>query len=67
VHQSPKFIKGERNQRNKSARGRERRKNLLFIYCTLTKKEKEFFLLCREIQMGSVPKSYMRKDFQIYE
>jgi hypothetical protein len=31
------------------------------------KKENEIFLIYKEIQMGSAPKSYMRKGFLIYE
>jgi hypothetical protein len=31
------------------------------------KKENEIFLLYKEIQMGSVAKSYMRKGFLLYE
>jgi hypothetical protein len=31
------------------------------------KKEKEIFLIYKEIQRGSVAKSYMRKGFLIYE
>jgi hypothetical protein len=31
------------------------------------KKENEIFLINKEIQMGSVAKSYMRKGFLIYE
>ncbi len=31
------------------------------------KKENETFLIYKEIQMGSVAKSYMRKGFLIYE
>jgi hypothetical protein len=31
------------------------------------KKENEIFLIYREIQMGSVAKSYVRKCFLIYE
>jgi hypothetical protein len=31
------------------------------------KKEKKIFLICKEIQMGSAAKSYMRKSFKIYE
>jgi hypothetical protein len=31
------------------------------------KKENKIFLICKEIQMGSGAKSYMRKDFLIYE
>jgi hypothetical protein len=31
------------------------------------KKEKEIFLIYKEIQMGSVAKSYMRKGFLLYE
>jgi hypothetical protein len=31
------------------------------------KKEKAFFLIYKEIQMGSVAKSYMRKGFLMYE
>jgi hypothetical protein len=34
--------------------------------CT-DKKEKKIFLIYKEIQMGSVAKSYMRKGFLIYE
>jgi hypothetical protein len=34
---------------------------------TLIKKEKEIFLMSKEIQMGAVAKSYMRRDFLIYE
>ena len=31
------------------------------------KKENKFFLIYKDIQMGSVAKSYMRKGFLIYE
>jgi hypothetical protein len=31
------------------------------------KKENKIFLLCKEIQMGAVAKSYMRKGFLMYE
>jgi len=31
------------------------------------KKEKKIFLIYKEIQMGAVAKSYMRKSFLIYE
>jgi hypothetical protein len=31
------------------------------------KKEKKIFLICKEIQMGSVAKTYMRKGFLTYE
>ncbi len=31
------------------------------------KKENKIFLICKEIQMGSGAKSYMRKGFQTYE
>ncbi len=31
------------------------------------KKEKKIFLIYKEIQIGSVAKSYMRKGFLIYE
>ncbi len=31
------------------------------------KKENEIFFVCKEILMGSVAKSYMRKDFLIDE
>ncbi len=31
------------------------------------KKENEIFLIYKEIKMGSVAKSYMRKGFLIYE
>jgi hypothetical protein len=34
--------------------------------CT-DEKENEIFLICKEFQMGAVAKSYMRKDFLIYE
>jgi hypothetical protein len=32
----------------------------------IDKKENEILLIYKEIQMGSVAKSYMRKDFLIY-
>jgi hypothetical protein len=35
--------------------------------CTLMKKKKKNFLICKEIQMGAVAKSSRRKDFLIYE
>jgi hypothetical protein len=38
----------------------------LFRGCT-DKKENEMFLIFKEIQMGSVAKSYMRKGFLVYE
>jgi hypothetical protein len=38
----------------------------LFTFCT-DKKENKIFLICMEIKMGSVAKSYMRKGFLIYE
>jgi hypothetical protein len=31
------------------------------------KKENQIFLICKEIQMGSVAKSYMRKAFLVFE
>jgi hypothetical protein len=34
---------------------------------TADQKEIEIFLICKEIQLGSVAKSYMRKGFLIYE
>jgi hypothetical protein len=37
------------------------------VYCISDKKEKKIFLIYKEIQMGSVAKSYMRKGFLIYE
>jgi hypothetical protein len=36
-------------------------------YFTLMKTDIEIFLICKEIQMGSVAKSYIRKGFLIYE
>jgi hypothetical protein len=33
----------------------------------LIKKEKKIFLIYKEIQIGSVAKSYMRKGFPLYE
>ncbi len=33
----------------------------------LIKKQKEIFLIYREIQSGAVAKSYMRRGFLIYE
>ncbi len=36
------------------------------VACT-DKKENEIFLIYKEIQMGSVARSYMRKGFLIYE
>ncbi len=39
----------------------------LMIVCTLIKKEDGIFLIYKEIQTGSVAKSYMRKGFLIYE
>ncbi len=45
-------------------------KTFLQRRCTLytdNKKKNEIFLIHKEIQMGSVAKSYMRKGFQIYE
>jgi hypothetical protein len=40
------------------------KKILFYVHCT-DKKENEIFLICMEIQMGSVAKSYMRKGFLI--
>jgi hypothetical protein len=34
---------------------------------TLIKKENKIFLIYKEIQIGAVSKSYMRKGFLIYE
>jgi hypothetical protein len=36
-------------------------------YVSTDKKENKIFLIYKEIQMGSGAKSYMRKDFLIYE
>jgi hypothetical protein len=33
----------------------------------IDKKENEIFLICKEIQMGSLAKSNLRKGFLIYE
>jgi hypothetical protein len=46
--------------------GLDRHQHVLYIhYCTMytDKKENKIFLLYKEIQMGSVAKSYMRKVF----
>jgi hypothetical protein len=41
---------------------------LFFIVWYYTdKKENQIFLIYKEIQSGAVAKSYMRKDFLIYE
>jgi hypothetical protein len=42
------------------------KKLLFYVHCT-GKKENKIFLIYKEIQMGSVAKSYMRKGFLIYE
>jgi hypothetical protein len=34
---------------------------------TMIKKEKKYFLRYKDIQMGAVAKSYMKKGFLIYE
>jgi hypothetical protein len=44
----------------------------LILYLTVTvtpmkRKENEIFLIYKEIQMGSLEKSYMKKGFLIYE
>jgi hypothetical protein len=42
--------------------------DILPVKCRCTdKKEEKFFLINKEIQMGSGAKSYMRKGFLIYE
>jgi hypothetical protein len=40
---------------------------LIGFCCYTDKKENKLFLIYKEIQMGSVGKSYMRKGFLIYE
>jgi hypothetical protein len=45
--------------------GRQIHQTLQYM-CT-DKKEKKIFLTYKEIQMEAVSKSYMRKDFLIYE
>ncbi len=40
--------------------------NVIRFVCT-DKKEKEIFLIYKEIQIGAVSKSYMRKGFLMYE
>ena len=45
--------------------GKEKHQN--FVSVALIKKEIEIFLIYKEIQMGSVAKSYMRKAYLIYE
>jgi hypothetical protein len=42
-------------------------KGMLYCLTCTNKKEKKIFLKYKEIQMGSVAKSYMRKGFLIYE
>jgi hypothetical protein len=37
------------------------------VACCTDKKKRKFFLMCKEIQMGSGAKSYMRKGFLKYE
>jgi hypothetical protein len=39
----------------------------LYKVCYTDKKENKIFLIYKEIQMGAVAKSYMRKGFLIYE
>jgi hypothetical protein len=43
------------------------RVNTTVIVSITDKKENKIFLLCKEIQMGSGAKSFMRKGFLIYE
>jgi hypothetical protein len=43
------------------------RLGVISLLVTLIKKENEIFLIDKEIQMGSVAKSYMRKGFLTYE
>jgi hypothetical protein len=38
-----------------------------FVSTLIKKKRGEIFLIYKEIQMGSVAKSYMRRGFLIYE
>jgi hypothetical protein len=45
----------------------ERRKNKKDERICTDRKENEIFLIYKEIQMGEVAKSYMRKGFLIYE
>jgi hypothetical protein len=40
---------------------------LIYSISYTDKKEKKIFLIYEEIQNGAVAKSYMRKDFLIYE
>ncbi len=40
---------------------------VLVLICYTDKKEKKIFLTYKEIQSGAVAKSYMRKNFLIYE
>ncbi len=40
---------------------------MVSVSCALIKKEKKIFLIYKEIQIGEVAKSYMRKGFLIYE
>jgi hypothetical protein len=44
-------------------------RSLLHCSCSMCtdKKENKIFLICKEIQMGAVAKSYMKKGFLIYE
>ncbi len=44
----------------------EKGKSLTFFTVYTDKKENKIFLICKEIQMGSGAKSYMRKDFLIH-
>ncbi len=41
-------------------------KERAFSFATLIKKENQIFLIYKEIQMGAVAKSYMRKGFLLY-
>ncbi len=43
------------------------RNKILLINLHTDKKEKEIFLIYKEIKMGSVAKSNMRRSFLIYE
>ncbi len=40
---------------------------MIVVYLHTGKKEKKIFLIYKDIQMGAVAKSYMMKDFLIYE
>jgi hypothetical protein len=62
-----RFLAKKREEKEKKKKKKSKGPVDLQVSRYTDKKEKKIFLIDKEIQSGTLPKSYMRKGFLIYE